>query len=165
MTTIGVGVVVSDAQGRVLAGWRVKDPTRPCWSLPGGHIEPGESPAAAALRELAEETALRGSEARPFVLLVDRWQDATRTTIGVEVRIADTTQEPQVTEPATLSRWEWLDAPEEPLFSATRHVLDAWYGRSCADGVARHYFADTVPAGLGRGESRGPSATQPHPSP
>lgn len=29
------------------------------WSIPGGHIEVGESPAAAALRELKEETAVQ----------------------------------------------------------------------------------------------------------
>jgi ADP-ribose pyrophosphatase YjhB (NUDIX family) len=28
------------------------------WSLPGGHIEPGETAAAAALREVAEETGV-----------------------------------------------------------------------------------------------------------
>ncbi len=29
------------------------------WSCPGGHLEPGESPAATAARELAEETGVR----------------------------------------------------------------------------------------------------------
>jgi ADP-ribose pyrophosphatase YjhB (NUDIX family) len=30
------------------------------WSVPGGHLEPGEEPAAGALRELLEETGLAG---------------------------------------------------------------------------------------------------------
>jgi 8-oxo-dGTP diphosphatase len=31
------------------------------WSLPGGHIEPGESPRAAALREVREETGVEAA--------------------------------------------------------------------------------------------------------
>ncbi|MFO1172913.1 MAG: NUDIX hydrolase [Hyphomicrobiaceae bacterium] len=44
--------------GRVLIVERAKPPLSGVWSLPGGHIEAGEPAAQAALRELAEETAI-----------------------------------------------------------------------------------------------------------
>ena len=45
--------------GRVLIGRRAKSPRQEVWSLPGGHIEPGETARAAAEREVFEETAVR----------------------------------------------------------------------------------------------------------
>jgi ADP-ribose pyrophosphatase YjhB (NUDIX family)/GNAT superfamily N-acetyltransferase len=41
----------------ILLGWRgPKRRTYPaCWAVPGGHLEPGESPEAAAIREIREE--------------------------------------------------------------------------------------------------------------
>ncbi len=43
---------------RVLIAERGNGPMRGSWSLPGGKIEPGEKAAAAAVREIKEETNL-----------------------------------------------------------------------------------------------------------
>ncbi|WP_165986100.1 NUDIX hydrolase [Streptomyces sp. YIM 98790] len=45
-------VVLRDRRGRLLL---VHERGRACWELPGGGIEPGESPREAAVRELREE--------------------------------------------------------------------------------------------------------------
>ncbi len=44
--------------GRVLLGERGKGAMAGLWSLPGGHVEPGEPVAEAARREVAEETGI-----------------------------------------------------------------------------------------------------------
>ena len=44
--------------GQVLIAQRAKPPLAGIWSLPGGHIEPGETVRTAAIRELAEETGV-----------------------------------------------------------------------------------------------------------
>lgn len=54
-------ILLLDSAGRVLL-FHGYDPSRPghdYWFTPGGGLEPGETPAAGAARELAEETGLR----------------------------------------------------------------------------------------------------------
>lgn len=54
-------VLLVDASDRVLL-FQGSDPARPghrYWFTPGGGLDPGETPAAGAARELAEETGLR----------------------------------------------------------------------------------------------------------
>ena len=53
------GAVIHDGAGRLLVVLRRNEPSRGCWSVPGGRVELDESPAAAACREVLEETGLR----------------------------------------------------------------------------------------------------------
>ncbi|MFD5624737.1 MULTISPECIES: NUDIX domain-containing protein [unclassified Streptomyces] len=67
--TVAAGVLLFDEQGRVL----LVDPTyKAGWEFPGGVVEPGEAPARAGIREVAEETGLCLEEV-PALLVVD-WE-------------------------------------------------------------------------------------------
>lgn len=50
-------IVVVD--GRILLIQRANEPQAGRWTVPGGRVEPGESPAQAAAREVLEETGLQ----------------------------------------------------------------------------------------------------------
>lgn len=56
----GVSVAVF-RNNEILLVQRGKLPLRGVWSLPGGHIEPGETILTAAHRELAEETGIEAN--------------------------------------------------------------------------------------------------------
>ena len=58
-TVRGVGAVVV-VDGSILLVRRARPPQAGHWSVPGGHLEPDETPQEGAVRELAEETGLTG---------------------------------------------------------------------------------------------------------
>ena len=52
--------LICHKNGKILLVKRAMEPGKGYWGLPGGFIERGESPTAAAVRELKEETQLDG---------------------------------------------------------------------------------------------------------
>ncbi|MEU1129366.1 NUDIX domain-containing protein [Streptomyces sp. NPDC005900] len=67
--TVAAGVLLFDEQDRVL----LVDPTyKAGWEFPGGVVEPGEAPARAGVREVAEETGIHLRD--PLRLLVADWE-------------------------------------------------------------------------------------------
>jgi ADP-ribose pyrophosphatase YjhB (NUDIX family) len=52
---VAVGALFVDGQGQILV---VKPTYKQYWDIPGGYVEPGESPLAACRRELDEELGL-----------------------------------------------------------------------------------------------------------
>ncbi len=75
---MGYALIVLWHEGRVLM---VYERERECWELPGGGIEPGESPRAAAVRELWEETG------QPVTEDALRFVGHTRTSLGTKGRV------------------------------------------------------------------------------
>ncbi len=51
--------VVVEHDGKILLTRRVNDPQRGLWTVPGGFVDAGEDPRAAAVRECEEETGLK----------------------------------------------------------------------------------------------------------
>ena len=64
----GSAVVIFDEEGRLLILLRPKTVRWGAgkWALPGGHIEEGEQPIDAAIREVREETTLKISNPKQF---------------------------------------------------------------------------------------------------
>lgn len=69
VTPIPAVIAVVKEQGRVLLVRRGQAPNRNRWGFPGGKIEPGETIAAAAERELLEETGLQARAGRVLTTL------------------------------------------------------------------------------------------------
>lgn len=116
-----VGAILHDASGRLLLIKRGTEPGRGLWSLPGGHVEPGEDDAAALVREMAEETGLAVS-AGPHVgtVLVGPYRiaDYRCTVVGGTLAAGDDAADAR-----------WVDAAEFaalPLVDGLAETLAGW---------------------------------------
>ncbi len=73
------GIMLINADGKVWVGQRL-DSTADAWQMPQGGLDEGEDPRAGALRELEEETGIRGAQVEilarcPVELTYDLPQD------------------------------------------------------------------------------------------
>lgn len=65
------GAVLFNAEGKVWIGRRADTPPPWQWQFPQGGIDPGETPEAAGLRELYEETGIAADKVEPLGRIAD----------------------------------------------------------------------------------------------
>jgi len=126
---VGVHVVV-ERDGRILlmrrAGTGFFDGL---YSLPGGHVEDGESLRAAAVREMVEETGLHFAvDSLVQVGVMHRRSDTNR--IDFFFRATGCPGEPVIREPDKCDRLDWYSRAKLPaeLVPYIRTALDAGAG-------------------------------------
>ena len=110
------GAVIRDDAGRLLLVQRGRDPGAGRWSLPGGRVEPGETPAEAAAREVAEETGLVvtiGALLAPVPIGDYVVHDFAATISGGELRAGD-----------DASDVRWCSLADAELLPLTDNLLD-----------------------------------------
>jgi 8-oxo-dGTP diphosphatase len=126
---IGVGVIV--VRGcEILFGLRRGAHGAGTWSLPGGHLDDGETAAACALRELYAELGLEAANPRVVAETEDVFPEGLRYR-SLFVRVDWASGERQLREPEACTRWDWFawDDPPQPLFLSVANLRATGFRR------------------------------------
>lgn len=130
VTVDSVVFTVRDGRREVLLIKRRNPPFAGTWALPGGFVEMTETLAAAAARELKEETGLSGVALRQFGAFGDPGRDPRGRSIAVAFwGEADARQaQPQAGDDVAAAHWFPVDALP-PLAFDHAHIVE--YALAC----------------------------------
>lgn len=126
---VGIGVIIQNSENKILIGKR-KGSHSPYYSIPGGHLENGESFEEAAIREVFEETSLRIKN--PKVVNVTNnlrtYKEENKHYISVNLFVNQFEGECKLMEPDKCDGWMWCAIEEipNPQFDASEYAIDCF---------------------------------------
>lgn len=130
---VGVGILVvqeTEDDIKVLLGKRKGSHGEGEWATPGGHMENGEAPEDAALRELAEECGPHFQVSRPRFLCVTNLRNyLPKHYIDISLIAHYRSGSPETMEPDKCEGWEWhsIDELPGPRFGIVDNAVIAYH--------------------------------------
>lgn len=125
---VGVGVIIENAMGEILVGKRIGH--APYYSIPGGHLELGETFEAAAIKEVYEETGLIIKEPHVFGVTnnLKTYRLENKHYVSINLYTKKFEGEPKVMEPDKCESWFWVSpsALPQPHFDASEWAVDCY---------------------------------------
>jgi 8-oxo-dGTP diphosphatase len=121
---VGIGIFIFK-EGKFLMGQRKNAHGDGSWSVPGGHLEFGESFSDTAIREAKEETNLEITNVRFGAVTNDYFQNENKHYVTVWMLSDYKSGEVQINEPDKFVKMEWRNFSDlpEPLFLPWNQLL------------------------------------------
>ncbi len=130
---VGIGVVIVNAAGKILVGKR-RGSHAQYYSIPGGHLELGETFEEAAVKEIKEETGLEIIEPKVFCVTnnLRTYQEEGKHYISVCLFATKYNGEPVNLEPEKCNGWSWVDPLKlpQPHFDASENAIRCYLEKS-----------------------------------
>ena len=126
---VGIGVIIENEEGKILVGKRIGSHA-PFYSIPGGHLENGETFEEAAIKEVFEETGL--SILQPRVIGIsnnlDTYHLEGKHYISINMHTNQFTGEVINKEVDKCEAWLWVDPDHlpKPHFEASLAAVRSW---------------------------------------
>lgn len=120
---VGLGIIIENSEGKVLICKR-KGNHVPKYSLPGGHLEIGETFEEGAIREIFEESNLKIKNPRVIAITnnLETYKEEGIHNISVILLVEKYSGKLKIMEPDKCAEWLWCDPKKlpEPHFDASR---------------------------------------------
>lgn len=135
---VGIGVFVF-RNGKFMMGWRKSSHGANTWTLPGGHMEFGESPEETAVREVMEETGMTIKNVRFGAITNDFFENDNKHYVTIWMMSDWGSGEPTITEPDKTvdQRWYDFDTLPDPLFPSWNQLPNSGFLPSLREELAR----------------------------
>lgn len=135
---VGLGVVIVNNEGKILVGKR-KGSHAQTYSIPGGHLDLGETFEQGAMREIKEETDLDITEPRVIAITnnLETFRAEGKHYISIVLLTKAFSGELKNMEPEKCEEWLWVDPHDlpQPHFDASRLGVECYLKDSFYEGI------------------------------